>query len=66
MLLEFEGTCPEEEPTTQGLEAQPPEAGGTEEDLPECPNHEPSSFPKGKPRSILSLLCFTKCNLSIL
>ena len=26
----------------------------------ECPNHEPASFVKGKPRSILSLLYFRK------
>ena len=32
----------------------------TLEDLPECPDHRPTSFLKGKPRSILSLLCFTK------
>ena len=30
------------------------------EELPECPNHQPSSFLKGKPRSILSLPCFYK------
>ena len=28
------------------------------EQLPECPDHQPSTFVKGKPRSILSLLCF--------
>ena len=27
----------------------------TPEELPECPNHRPTSFLKGKPRSILSL-----------
>jgi hypothetical protein len=27
-----------------------------EEELPKCPDHQPSSFLKGKPRSILSLL----------
>ena len=32
----------------------------TLEDLPECPDHRPTSFFKGKPRSILSLPCFTK------
>ena len=36
----------------------------TLEDLPECPDHRPTSFLKGKPRSILSLPCFTKCYLS--
>ena len=34
------------------------------EELPECPNHRPISFLKGKPQSILSLLCFIKYYLS--
>ena len=34
------------------------------EDLPECLNHWPTSFLKGKPWSILSLPCFTKYHLS--
>ena len=32
----------------------------TPEELLECPNHRPTSFLKGKPRSILSLLVFYK------
>jgi hypothetical protein len=28
------------------------------EDLPECPNHRLSSFERGKPRSIISLLLY--------
>ena len=32
------------------------------EDLPECLDHRPTSFIKGKPRSFLSLSCF--CNTS--
>ena len=36
----------------------------TPEDLPECLDHWPTSFLKGKPWSILSLLCFTKHYLS--
>ena len=35
----------------------------TLEDLPRCLDHRPTSFIKGKPRSILSLLCFTKISL---
>ena len=54
-LLEFEGANQEEEPEVQ--EAN--EAAAAEE-LPKCPNHQPSSFLKGKPRSILSLPCFYK------
>ena len=30
------------------------------EELPECPDHRPTSFLKGKPRSIISLLIFYK------
>ena len=30
------------------------------EELPECPDHCPTSFLKGKPQSILSLLVFYK------
>ena len=54
-LLEFEGANQEEEPEVQEAD----EAAAVEE-LPECPDHRPSSFLKGKPRSILSLLCFCK------
>jgi hypothetical protein len=35
------------------------------EDLPECVDHEPSSFERGKPRSILSLLLYKSNSLSI-
>ena len=54
-LLEFEGANQEEEPEVQ--EAN--EAVAAEE-LPECPDHQPSSFLKGKPRSILTLPCSYK------
>ena len=36
----------------------------TLEELPKCPDHRPTSFLKGKPRSILSLLGFTTYYLS--
>ena len=36
----------------------------TPEELSECPNHRPTSFLKGKPRSILSLQYFIKYYLS--
>ena len=32
----------------------------TPEELPECPDHHPTSFLKGKPWSIISLLIFYK------
>ena len=54
-LLEFEGANQEEEP-----EVQETDEAVTVEELPECPDHQPSSFLKGKPRSILSLRCFCK------
>ena len=38
----------------------PEEEEQTPEDLPECPDHRPTSFLKGKPRSILSLPVFYK------
>ena len=54
-LLEFEGANQEEEPKVQEAD----EAAAAEE-LPECPDHQPSSFLKGKPRSILSIPYFYK------
>ena len=56
-LLEFEQGFPEEQQQAQEMEVHAPEEGANEEVL-ECPDHQPSSFLKGKPRSILSLLCF--------
>jgi len=35
-----------------------------EEELQECPDHQPSSFEKGKPRSIKSLLFHKAITLS--
>jgi hypothetical protein len=47
---------PEEQPEVQ--EQEVPEAEEeVGEDLPECPDHRPSSFKRGKPRSI-SLLVY--------
>ena len=40
--------------------AAPEEEEQTPEELPKCPYHCPTSFLKGKPRSILSLLVFYK------
>ena len=56
-LLEFEQVLLEEQQQAQEQEAQALKEGASEEVL-ECPDHQPSSFLKGKPRSILSLLCF--------
>ena len=57
MLLEFEPVLLEEQQQAQEQEVQTPEEGANKEVL-ECPDHQPSSFLKGKPWSILSLLCF--------
>ena len=54
-LLEFKGASQEEEPEVQAIDE-----AVAEEELPECPDHRPSSFLKGKPRSILSIPCFYK------
>jgi hypothetical protein len=35
-----------------------PEVEEQEEDLPECVDHQPSFFERGKPQSILSLLLY--------
>ena len=58
-LLEFnEG----EEGDQQGIPqaATPEDEEQTPEELSECPDHRPTSFLKGKPRSIISLLIFYK------
>ena len=65
-LLEFGQGLPEEQPQAQEQEVQAPEEGANEEEVLQCPDHQPSSFQKGKPRSILSLLCFENVTLSIL
>ena len=63
-LLEFEQGLPEEQRQVQEQEVQAPE-GGVNEELLDYPDHQPSSFLKCKPRSILSLLCFKNVTLSI-
>ena len=62
-LLEFEPEHQEEQQAAQEQEVQA-KGGVNVEDLPECPDNQPSLFLKGKPRSILSLLCFYKYHLS--
>ena len=65
MLLEFEEA--EEENQQEDPQAAAPE--GVEqnpEELPECPDHCPTSFLRGKPRSIISLPVIYKCLLTYL
>ena len=64
-LLEFEQGLLEEQQQVQEQEVHAPEGGVNEEEVLECPNHQPSSFLKGKPQSLLSLLCFKNVTLSI-
>ena len=61
-LLEFELEHQEEQQAAQEQEVQA-EGGVNVEDLPECPDHQPSSFLKGKPWSIISLLYFFNYHL---
>ena len=51
-VLEFELLEPE------GQQGELPQAAEEEEDLPECPDHRPSTYVEGKPWSIISLLLF--------
>ena len=56
-LLEFnEGEEGDQQEIPQA--AAPEGEEPTPEELPECPDHRPTFFLKGKPRSILSLLVF--------
>ena len=58
-LLEFnEGEEGDQQEIPQA--AAPEGEEQTPEELPECPDHRPTSFLKGKPRSILSLPVFYK------
>ena len=58
-LLEFDEV-------EEGDQQENPQAAALEgeeqnpKELPECPDHRPTSFLKGKPRSIISLLIFYK------
>ena len=64
-LLEFEAMGEEDQQETQ-QQAVPEGEGQVQEELPECPDHKPSAYLKGKPQSILSLLCFINADLSSL
>jgi hypothetical protein len=54
-LQEFEGARQEEQEQPEEPEVPASEESAVEE-LQDCPDHRPSSFLKGKPRSIISLL----------
>jgi hypothetical protein len=55
MLLEFEA---KEGEVPQEVQPEETEGEGPAADLLECPDHQPSTFLKGKPQSILSLLFY--------
>jgi hypothetical protein len=58
-LLEFEQAIPEEVLSQPEELAEEPNVGeAPSEDLPECPDHRPSIFLKGKPRCMLNLLIY--------
>ena len=61
-LLKFKEEPKEQQEAPQAIAQEGEEQ--TLEDLPKCLVHRPTSFIKGKPRSILSLPCFTKYHLS--
>jgi hypothetical protein len=54
MLLEFEGAHQEEEQEQREEPEVLTSEGVPEEELPECPDHRPSSFLKGKPQCMLT------------
>jgi hypothetical protein len=54
-LLEFEQAIPEEVLSQPEELAEEPNVGeAPSEDLPECPDHRPATFLKGKPRCMLN------------
>ena len=56
-LLEFNEEEEEDQLETP-QDAAPREEEQTHKDLPECPDHRPTPFLKGKPQSILSLMFY--------
>jgi hypothetical protein len=52
-LLEFEGALLEDQEQPREYKESAGE-GVPEDELPECPDHRPSSFLKGKPRCMLT------------
>ena len=62
-LLEFKEEAEDNQETPQP--AAPEGEEPTTDKLPDCQDHRPTSFLKGKPWSILSLLCFIKYHLSL-
>jgi hypothetical protein len=57
-LLEFEGAIPEEVQEQPGEPKEAANEGNAIDELPECPDHRPSLFLKGKPRCMLTKLFY--------
>jgi hypothetical protein len=57
-LLEFEGAIPEEDQEQPREPENPAGEGVPVDDLPECLDHCPSLFLKGKPRCMLTQLFY--------
>jgi hypothetical protein len=53
-LLEFKGALLEEDQEQPREPEEPAGEGVPEDELPECPDHRPSSFLKGKPQCMLT------------
>jgi hypothetical protein len=53
-LLEFEGAIPKEDQEQPREPEEPAGEGVPANELPECPDHRPSSFLKGKPWCMLT------------
>ena len=62
VTLEFEEEAEDNQEAPQPVAPKGEEPASDE--LLECPDHRPTCFLKGKPRSIISLLCFIKYHLS--
>jgi hypothetical protein len=48
-LLEFKEALPEKDQEQPGEPEEPTSEGSAVDELPECPDHRPSSFLKGSP-----------------
>jgi hypothetical protein len=59
-------TLLEVKPVDGEVQQEEPEGEGPTADLPECLDHKPNTFLKGKPRSIISLSCLCKTLTRIL
>jgi hypothetical protein len=57
-LLEFEGAIPKEDQEQPGEPEEAANEGHAVDKFPECPDHQPSPFLKGKPQCMLTHLFY--------